>query len=329
MFRKTLSYVYGSGAFIRRSLYNTGILKVKRLPVPVISIGNLSVGGTGKTPLTIYTAKKLQEIGKKVCILSRGYKRKSKGTVVISDGQKILVNDYKISGDEPYLMALKKIPVVVSPSRYEGGIIALEHMEVDVFILDDGFQHFQLYRDVDILTVDATKPFWEDKLLPEGHLREPKSFYKYGDIIVLNKFASVRDELVRKKLLNTVKNLDKPFFISDEKIKNIISDGTRFPLEFLKGKKVGIFSGLGNNKQFFYTVENLTEIYSFEIVKKISFPDHYDYENIDLPNEVDLWLTTEKDIIKIRNRKDVFALEYELELEPKYLEFILDKLKLK
>jgi len=303
----------------------SNILKPKKLPRPVISIGNLSVGGTGKTPLTIYTAKKLIQTGFNVCVLSRGYKRKSDETLIVSDGNDIYV-DWSYSGDEPYLIAKNGIPVVVSKSRYEGGIKALEFMEVDIFILDDGFQHFQLYRDIDIVTVDATKPFWNDRLLPEGRLREPRMFYKYADVIVVNKLFSLKKQEI-KKVVDRLKKLDKPFFLSSESVETVTDGYTEYPIEFLKGKKVGVFSGLANNQQFFNTVKDLSERFNFQVIEFVSFPDHYNYTDLKFNKTPDLWLTTEKDLIKIKENTNIFALKYTLDLDPEYLNILIERLK--
>ncbi len=321
---KILSYVYGFFAYLRRILYESGVLKKKKLPLPVISIGNLSVGGTGKTPLTIFTAKKLKEEGYKPCILSRGYKRKSKGVLIVSDGNNIKVS-WEEAGDEPFIMAKRGLPVVVGSDRYEAGIKALEELDVDIFILDDGYQHYQLYRDVNILVTDAVKPFWEDKLLPAGRLREPPSFYKYADFIVVTKVSTVDKDRI-EKIKNKLYNLKKPFFFAKEKIKGLVDcKGEKFDFEILKGKEIVVFSGLGNNKQFFNTVKSLSLKYNFKIKEFIGFPDHYDYKNLKLP-EADLYLTTEKDIIKI-DRKNVFGLIYDVELEDKFIEETLKKIE--
>ncbi|WP_457622008.1 tetraacyldisaccharide 4'-kinase [Persephonella sp.] len=325
MVLKLLSLIYGTGAVLRRKLYEKGFFKIKKLPRPVVSIGNLSVGGTGKTPLTIFTAKKLMDRGLNVCVLSRGYGRKSTGTVVVSDGKDIFV-DWVQAGDEAFLIARSGIPVVVSSSRYEAGIKALDLIDVDVFILDDGFQHFQLHRDIDVLTVDATKPFWEDKLLPKGRLREPVYFYKYADVIVVNKLFSLDDERKKVILENLIK-LGKPFFLSKEKVDAVTDGINSYSLDLLKGKKVGAFSGLGNNKQFFDTVRQLSYAYDFNVVSFISFPDHYEYNQLKLDKKADLWLTTEKDLVKIGSGKNVFALQYRIEVENDYLDMILSRLK--
>jgi tetraacyldisaccharide 4'-kinase len=319
---KLLSEIYGSLAKGRRYLYEKGLIKKRKLPVPVISIGNLSVGGTGKTPLTIFIAQKLIEKGYSVAVLSRGYKRKSRGTVIVRDREKILA-DWTEAGDEPFLMAKNGIPVVVSESRYEAGIKAVEKINPDTVILDDGFQHFQLHRDVNILVVDATQPFWEDSLLPAGRLREPPEFYRYADIIVINRLEKVKD---KKKIISKIEETGKDFFVSREKIESLTDLEKSYPLDILSGKNVGIFSGLGNNSQFFSTAENISKDLGFGITEKISYPDHYDYKQLNLSEKPDFWLTTEKDIIKIRQedikKYRILALQYTLELDSEFINYL-------
>jgi len=324
MFR-IISLLYGFFAYLRRFLYNTGLLKRKKLPVPVISIGNLSVGGTGKTPVTIYLAKSFQKKGYTVAVLSRGYKRKSSGTVVVRNKEKILTR-WEEAGDEPFLIALNGIPVVVSKSRYEAGKKAIKEINPDILILDDGFQHYQLYRDLDILVFDAVKPFWEDNLLPAGRLREPASFYRFADLIVANRLNKSKNP---DEITGFLKKTGKKFFISKENLKEITNLKEKKDLSFLKGKKIGIFSGLGNNEQFFHTALKLSDDVGFEIIEKKSFPDHYDYTRLPLNSKPDLYLTTEKDIIKISqdiiDRYKIYALKYAIELDEEFVNYLEKK----
>lgn len=323
-----LAGIYGFGAIIRRELYESDILPKKRLPKPVISVGNLNTGGTGKTPIVIYLSKKLQSLGFNVVVLSRGYKRKSRGTLIVSDGNNIFHSWEKV-GDEPYLIALNKIPIVVSNSRYKAGLKALEKLKVDIFILDDGFQHFQLERDIDIVVVDGTRPFWEDNLLPLGTLREPEDIAaNHADVFILNKIASL--SLVEKERLKLhLEKYLKPVFLTKEKFEKLTNLEKEFPLDILKNKKIGVFSGLGNNEQFFQLLERLSHKYNFCIKGFKSLPDHYDYKNFKLPNiNIDYWITTEKDLIKIPHNKRILALKYEIELDDEFIRLILDKANL-
>ena len=309
--------IYSLLAKFRRYLYKEGFIKKKKLHKPVISIGNLSVGGTGKTPLTIYISKLLQKNGYKVCVLSRGYKRKSKETLIVSDGNNIYVN-WQSSGDEPYLIALNKIPVVVSKSRYEAGLTALKNFDVDIFILDDGFQHFQLYRDLDILLIDAKKPFWEDKPLPFGRLREPVETYKYTDIFVITKAKKEEKELIQK-----LRTFEKPFFFAKEVSNSITDFEKEYPLDFLKNKEIFLFSGLANNQQFIDYVSSLSKQIGFKVTGFKGFKDHFDYENFTLP-KVNFYLTTEKDLLKVRDKlKNVYALKYQFKFPEEFDRLIL------
>ncbi len=312
-----IDYIYTIGAYLRRKLYEKEILKVKKLPAPVVSVGNLSVGGTGKTPITIWLAKYIQSIGLNPVVLSRGYKRKSKDTLVVSDGKNIFVN-LEEAGDEPYLIAKKGIPVVVSSSRYDAGKLALQKLKPDVFILDDGFQHFQLYRDLNILIVDMEKPFWEDRPLPLGKLREPKSFYKYADLFLITKWKG------NESKLSQLKNFNKPHFLTNEIINELTDFKKNYPLEVLKNKEIVVFSGLGNNEYFFKTIKNLSKKYNFHIKRFISLPDHFNYKNFEIREKADFYITTEKDLIKLNN-PNTLALKYEIVPEGNFTSYLKSK----
>jgi tetraacyldisaccharide 4'-kinase len=309
-----IDYIYFAGAYLRRKLYEKNILKVKKLPLPVISVGNLSTGGTGKTPLTIYFAKYFQKKNMNPVVLSRGYKRKSKGTLIISDGKNIFTS-LEESGDEPYLIAKKNIPVVVSNSRYKGGLKAIKDLNPDIFILDDGFQHFQLYRDINILVVDLTKPFWEDKLLPFGRLREPESFYKYADFFIITKWKN------NEKKLDKLKEFKIPYFLARENADRLTDFKDEYPLSILENKEVIVFSGIGNNRYFFKVMKEHSKKYRFKIKKFISFPDHYDYKDFKPLEDADFYITTEKDLIKVKNPKTV-ALKYEINFDENFTKFL-------
>ena len=197
-----LSWLYAASVQLRNILYTQGVFKVRRLPCRVISVGNIVVGGTGKTPAVITIAKYLQREDMRVAILLRGYKRRGQKkmsrrlmslllprekVIIVSDGEKACVSPME-SGDEAYMMAkhLSGVPIIVGKCRYLAGQVALERFKVDVLLLDDGFQHRQLARDVDILTISATHPFGSsEKLLPAGTLREPLTALRRADLILL------------------------------------------------------------------------------------------------------------------------------------------------
>src|SRR3972149_9569915 len=196
-----LSWFYGLGHRLRLALYNRGILKTKNLSIPVISIGNLTAGGTGKTPTIIMIAELLKGMGKKVAVLSRGYKGKAEGEInVVSDGDKILLNPLE-SGDEPYMMAarLKGIPVITGSDRYKTGKYAIEKFGTKIILLDDGYQHVQLDRNFNILLLDSNSPFGNGYLLPRGTLREPPSYINRADVIILTKDKGQKSEIRSQK----------------------------------------------------------------------------------------------------------------------------------
>ena len=210
-----LSWLYGLIVSIRNRLYGIGVFKARRLPCRVISVGNIAVGGTGKTPAVIAIAKHLQQKGVRVAILLRGYKRASRERVtIVSDGERLCAS-LEESGDEAYMLArhLNGVPIVVGRQRYQAGRVALERFDVDVLLLDDGFQHRQLARDVDILTVPAYSVASEypirsrERLLPAGGLREPWTALRRADIILLThtdaeEVTSYQLPVTRKRTLN-------------------------------------------------------------------------------------------------------------------------------
>lgn len=296
LFPLTLPYYFG--VFLINLFYDKGIKKPKKLPVPVISVGNLSVGGTGKTSFVIYLANLLKE--KRVCILLRGYKRKSKGVLLVSEYGKILT-DWEKAGDEAYLLAklLPNASVVVSEDRYEGGVFAVERLNPELIILDDGFQHRKLHRDLNILLLK--KKDLEDYLLPYGNLREPLSSLKRADLVVLSYQEVEPFEF----------NSEKPTFKMQREFDSVLnSNFEELPIEHLKEKEVIAFSGLGDNEQFLKTLKKL----GFKVKEFLSFPDHYDYKEF-RPKKEETYLTTPKDLIKLQNYENVFALNFKVKVD--------------
>ncbi len=326
--KKLLTALYEKGASLRRHLYRNGILKAKELNIPVISIGNLSVGGTGKTPITIETAKYFKQKGLKPCVLSRGYKRTTRGPLLVSDGERIFVKIHE-SGDEPYLIAKHNIPVVVGESRYKAGLLAIEELNPDIFILDDGFQHYQLHRDVDILVIDATRPFWRDYPLPFGNLREPRSFNKYADAFVITK-TFLLSEKEKEEFFLQLEQYTKPYFIVEEKFNRLTDGHVDFSFDIMFDVEVGVFAGLGNNDQFFRFMIDCAEKCGFKIKYTKSFPDHYSYDKLDLYDDVDFWITTYKDFIKLSpeiiKKYNILSLMYDVELPEDYYKYLEKKL---
>ncbi len=298
---------------IRNFFYDKKFFKSYKLSVPVISIGNLSVGGTGKTSIVRYLCENLAD-NFHIGILSRGYKRKSKGTLIVSYKGKIQEN-WKRAGDEPFLLAKifeKKglqISIVVDENRVRGGEKAVKELGVDLIILDDGFQHRRLKRDLDIVLIK--KDDLKNRVLPFGRLREPLTSLKRADAIVL----TYQDYQPFDYSLQ-----DKPIFKLYRKNWRVLN----YKLEEInpKDKEFIAFCGLGDNRQFFITLKRL----NLKIKKMISFPDHYDYSNFTLsPDES--YITTLKDGIKLESKENLFFLDFSIEVKG-LKEFILKRLGL-
>jgi len=297
----------------------------------VISVGNISVGGTGKTPVIKFLAVYLKGMGFKVAILSRGYRRKSKGTLVVSDGKKILERLDR-AGDEPYLLArqLKDIPVVVESDRYKGTLFIQKKFQPEVILLDDGYQHRRLYRNLDIVLVDASVGFGRGFLLPAGFLREPISSLKRADLIWLTRIDQSKDFA---NLINKVRqSSSSPIVTSEHRAIEIIqaNTGNQYALSYLNRKRVFLFSGIANPASFEKTVSNL----GAKVVCHLKFADHYHYRNIDIKKiipkaenlHVDFILTTEKDYVRIIDFIPILKKIYYLTIEIRIRNYE-DKLK--
>lgn len=302
----------------------------KRLPYPVISIGNITVGGTGKTPATIAIAEEAKKRGFSPIILTRGYKGKAKGPCLVL-ARKLggsEVKDFHASalphfcssaleaGDEPVLMAerLKDVPIVKCADRYEGGMFALNSKLFTpnsklIFILDDGFQHWRLHRDVDVVLIDGLNPFGNRKMLPVGPLREPLKELKRADIFVVTKtpppppldkggIGGVAREL---KYINP----DAPVYFSEYGIGKIKdSSSNEYPAEMLKDKKVFAFCGIAKPESFIQAVRSVCG----DTAGSKIYRDHHRYSQGDIlylaeqskALNCDFLITTEKDMVKIK-----------------------------
>ena len=291
----------------RTWLYEQGWLTQRRLPCPVVSVGNLTVGGTGKTPMAMWVAEKLLEQGKKPSILSRGYRRKNQRKfLLVSDGTSILAGPQE-AGDEPCLMA-KRCPgvvVAVGGDRYGLGRWVLNQMPIDCFVLDDGFQHVGLDRDVNLLLVDSSDRAGMRELLPVGRLREPLGEARRASDIVLTR---VENESVIPRVLEPIQaalNSNVNPIVTRFIVKKLVGASGSMPLSGIRGKQAFIFSGIGNPNQFRRMVDEL----GVQVVDELVFQDHEAY----LPSRVkdvyrrieqskpDVVLTTEKDLIKVQS----------------------------
>lgn len=302
---RLLSVLYDGITRIRNFLYDKKILSIHSVEgVELICIGNIAVGGTGKTPAVQFFVKKLVSHGKKVAIVSRGYGGKRKeDPCVVSDGNHIFVSPQE-SGDEPYIHALNmKVPVVVGRDRYQACLLAKEKFQVDTIVLDDGFQHRRLARNRDIVLIDATNPFGGG-LLPWGCLRENFArAAKRASEFILTK-ADLVEEEKRKEIKSYLeKNFHKKVSMAKHGASSLEElQGKREDLSFLQGKKLVLFSGLANPENFEKTALSLGAL----VVKRMDYRDHYDFQEKDLQealqemqkSKADCILTTEKDFVK-------------------------------
>ena len=309
-----LSYVYGFGARVNLWLYEAGILSRRKLNCCVISIGNITVGGTGKTPTAQRVAMMVKDMGYRVVILNRGYRSHwDKPLGVVSDGKKIFMTSYE-AGDEAYLMAkmMPGIPVVIGKNRDVTGSYAVDKLNAEVIIMDDGYQHWQLDRDLDIVLVDTLNLFGNGNLLPRGILREPLNHLNRADMFLFTK-SDQSSQLTRASLAENIRqyNTEAPIVESIHHAKEFVEIADWYkgiqqnpiPLEELKGKKVMVFSAIGNPSSFEHNVSGC----GLEILEAIRYPDHHDYGMLEMQYigeraaelNADALITTGKDAVKI------------------------------
>ena len=322
---KSFSYIYLSVVQINLLLYKLRIRKQKSVDSFVVCIGNITAGGTGKTPTVLLAARLLSEMGLRVAVISRGYKRTKKGkdVVVLYDQENI---DWQNTGDEPYMMNLllkeKQVPVIVSKSRYKAAKCAKEDFKSQVILLDDGFQHHKLKRNRNIVLIDAQNPF-TDGLLPYGNLREPLTALRRADLILLthsNLVSKNKIEDIKKEIhsynpsLQVLEATHKPKHYFDLINKKNVS------LYDLKGA-AACFCGLGDPKSFETTLKNL----GLDVKKTLRFADHKKYTISDIKKIAAMrgnlpLITTFKDYVKLPAgwqeyiKNDFYMLEIEMHL---------------
>ena len=270
-----LAPVYCAGLKTYLLPYNLGLRKRKKLACPVICIGNLTTGGTGKTPMTQLLCRHLQAQGKKVVILNRGYGGENEyGCAVAADTKQALLTA-KQAGDEAFLLAsmLPGIPVVVGKDRRATGELAVQQFAPNVIVLDDGMQFWQLHRDLDIVLLNATSPFDNGWTFPRGLLREPPSHLKRAGIVVLTNARRALPEQL-KYAIKEVKRLapGKPVFTADFAPTELrmLTDGSSLPLEWLRDRKIASVSAIGNPASFQTSLCNLGAI----LTERHQFRDH-------------------------------------------------------
>jgi tetraacyldisaccharide 4'-kinase len=301
-----IAWFYDKVTALRNLLFDLGVLRSHKLNCPVISVGNLTVGGTGKTPMVVWLARFLADHGWRVGIVSRGYGGvESGGVIIVSDGESILA-DSELSGDEAQLLArrLPGIPVFCSTKRVKAGKVAVEEFKCEILILDDGFQHRYLARDLDVVMLDARSPFGNGRLFPRGIMRERDSALARAQVLVLSRFdhsedaLKGREDLLRewpdKRIARAAHRPVRLFAAADQRER---------PLSSLKDSSLAAFAGIGRPDDFFKTVQSL----GARLVYAAALPDHHPITPELLSSLVreasglkpELWLTTEKDWVRL------------------------------
>lgn len=303
--------IFGLLIRLRAWCYRNRLFKIHRMPCIVISIGNITSGGTGKTPMTLYVAELLQRLGYRSAILSRGYKGGAeKGGGIVSDGQNLLMTPEE-AGDEPFMMAraLENIPVLVGRDRVASGRLAVSRFAPDVLLLDDGFQHRRIFRDIDIVLLDSARPFGNRFLLPRGSLREPPDALTRADAIIFTRWHGGLPEATTR-LPESVKA--RPVFRSRHVpcIHHRPPDAAgsqqteeKLDLPDLKGARIFAFSAIADNKDFHRV---LTEL-GCKTVGTAEFSDHHAYRPPELEDigreaaslKAKFLVTTQKDLSKL------------------------------
>ncbi len=298
--------IYGAGHRVRYAYYQR---RGRRLPCPVISVGNLHWGGAGKTPLVASLAARLRDMDLAVAVLSRGYKRKGRGVQVVSHGDGPLLGP-SLAGDEPVLLAgeVRGVSILVGEDRYEAGIHALERLdpEPQIFLLDDGFSHLRLHRDLDLLAFPASDPFGGGRLFPGGRLREPLSSASRAQGAILT--GSSGEPQVGESLAAAL----KPFGFRGRGFSSAVavdraelSPGRDLP----PGTRVVLVSAIARPERFRTSAREA----GFEVVEELTFPDHHDYPARSLERIREVWsqagaeavLTTSKDRVKLLGKLSV------------------------
>ncbi len=271
-----LSGLFCLVSWLRRSAYRFGLLGVQRIPVPVIVVGNISVGGTGKTPLVIWLIRHLRTLGYRPGIITRGYG----GSARTWPQQVVADSDPALVGDEPVLLARRAgCPVVAAPDRPAAGRLLLMHHDCDILVADDGLQHYPLARDLEIAVVDGVRRFGNRYCLPAGPLREPVSRLRQVDLVVVNGAAQAEEH---------------PMVLVPDRCISLKDPQHAMPVQHFAGKRVHAVAGIGRPERFFDSLRGL----GIEVIEH-PFPDHHLFteKDLDFSDRLPV-LMTEKDAVK-------------------------------
>jgi tetraacyldisaccharide 4'-kinase len=324
-----LSAAYARIARLRRAWYaRPG--RSRRLPHPVISVGNLSMGGSGKTPVVAMLARLLRQRGEQPVVLTRGYGRRDtrEGLLVVSDGQRVL-EPVERSGDEPQLLAgtLPGVPVLVGADRYLAGVFAGRHFAATVSILDDGFQHVQLERDVDLLLVSVDD--LNDRVVPAGCLREPLDAAQLADAVLVTGSEDEVLAVAEAMKHSTIFRVKTRYGVINRRVQK----DSPYPVEtdLPYTERVVAFAGIARPERFFNALRSL----GYEVARELTFPDHHWYTARDIAGiqaaardaNAPLVITTEKDAVRCDLECAVLPMTVEVEPAAEFEQWLLGRLR--
>lgn len=306
--------LYELGVRLRVAAYETGYLKPRRLEQAVISIGNITLGGTGKTPLVGYIARYLAEEGYSVAVLTRGYRRRSKGLRVLNDPRPAAAGEeapdnpkYAEFGDEAVMTAraLPRVPVLIGSNRYESGLVAGREMGAEALILDDGYQHLALERDLNILVIDATDPFGGFEMVPFGRLREPLYAIRRAGAVIINRAHRPFDHARTLAIIKYFCGEGVPVVYTYAAITHLRHLGTSdvYEANQFNGWNAAVVCGVGNPEAFADDVLDA----GINIVSERFYADHHPFSQDDMTrgqeaarkSGADMIVTTEKDAVRL------------------------------
>ncbi len=317
-----LSLIYRVCIAAREALFSTGLLKVRRAGIPVVSVGNITLGGTGKTPVVELLSKKLKERGFHPGIVTRGYKRTKPGVFAVD----AKTDDATSVGDEALMLARRTgLPVIVGKKRIDAVTVGINEFGIDVALLDDGYQVRDLRKDLEILVISGGGERQGD-LFPLGPYREPLDNVKRAGVILVNRGELSNGAKAHAQGIPLFHVRYRPTFLHNLQ-RDLIG-----PFAYLRGKDVVAFAGIGNNRSFFELLREL----GANVVREKEFPDHYAYSGADIERlgtceDAQLIVTTEKDAVKLKQfelPENLFYLSVEavIEREEQFVEFVVQRL---
>lgn len=301
---RPLSFLYSRIVGVRNQLFDRGVFGVYKAPVPVISIGNITVGGTGKTPITDFCLKSLAAQGKKVAVISRSYRADASAPSLVDVSHPFAARYF---GDEPVLLAQAnpQVSVFVGPSKWQTARHAVSQDSFDLLIVDDGFQHRRLFRDLNIVILDATESLANYEVLPEGRARETWANLERADVLILSKCNLAREDEL-KALEDRLPHNKEVLYFGYEILRCVnVANKSEISHEDLAGKKLFLVSAIARPDVFERMMGELGEL----VPQSMHFRDHHQYSEADIKNienefrksGADLLVTTEKDAVKLRH----------------------------